>query len=63
MEVATATKSSQQNRAIRHLIALAKRAAELNAELQSEHVVGTPKWHAHESIDDKLHDMLTALGD
>ena len=38
-----------------------KKAAELNAEIQAKYVVGSPEWHKHETIDDRLFDALTAL--
>lgn len=35
----------------------------LNAAMQAKHAVGTPEWHAHETIDDRLHDVSCALGE
>jgi hypothetical protein len=37
-------------------------ARKLNDQMQKA-AVGTPEWHMHETIDDRLHDALTALGD
>lgn len=40
-----------------------KAAQAENAGLQESHLIGSPVWHRHETIDDRLHDTLTALGD
>lgn len=45
--------------AIEHI----KAAQLLNAKLQELNAVGTNDWHCHETIDDRLHDALTKLGD
>lgn len=37
-------------------------AQQLNAQMQRAHEPGTSAWHHHETIDDKLHDALAALG-
>jgi hypothetical protein len=33
-----------------------------NRELQQKCTPGSPDWHRHETIDDKLHESLAALG-
>ena len=33
-----------------------------NAELQRKAAPGSPDWQRHETIDDKLHEAITALG-
>lgn len=40
-----------------------KQAAEANAELQAEFAVGSTTWHKHETVDDRINDVLTLLGD
>lgn len=40
-----------------------KEAQRINAEMQALYRAGSAQWHQHETIDDKLHDALTALGD
>lgn len=37
-------------------------AQKLNESMQRSHKPGDPAWHLHETIDDKLHDALAALG-
>lgn len=45
--------------AIWHLLEAKKR----NDAEQEKHKPGTPAWHAHETIDDRLHDALSELGE
>jgi len=33
-----------------------------NAELQRKAAPGSPDWHRHETIDDRLHEAIAALG-
>lgn len=33
-----------------------------NRELQRKCTPGSPDWHRHETIDDRLHEVLGALG-
>lgn len=40
-----------------------KIAQEMNAGLQRKTESGSEGWHAHESIDDRLHASLALLGD
>jgi hypothetical protein len=40
-----------------------KAAQEMNAGLQRKTESGSESWHAHESIDDRLHAALGLLGD
>lgn len=44
-------------------IELIQNAQKLNEAFQKKTVIGSTEWHAHETIDDKLHDALTLLGD
>lgn len=44
-------------------IAAVNEAKKLNDQLQAQYKTDTAQWHQCESIDDKLHDALTALGD
>jgi hypothetical protein len=37
-------------------------AQKLNETMQKKHVEGSPDWHMHETIDDKIHDALSKLG-
>lgn len=47
------------DRAVREV----KQAANLASELQDQKDFGSSEWHQLETIDDRLHDALTALGD
>lgn len=38
-------------------------AQKLNEAMQKKHAPGSPDWHMHESIDDRIHDVLSLLGD
>ena len=38
-------------------------AQQRNAELQKTFKAGTPNWHSCETVDDKIHEALTLLGD
>ena len=40
-----------------------KMAQAFNTAQQELCVLGAPDWHRHETIDDRLHDALAALGD
>lgn len=35
---------------------------QINDNMQRAERVGSPDWHKHESIDDRLHEVLAALG-
>lgn len=56
---ATAKLESTAKQAIGKLL----EAQKLNAGMQKKHEAGTPDWHMHETIDDRIHDALSALGD
>lgn len=38
------------------------KAQQMNRNMQRSHAPGSDAWHTHETIDDKLHDALGALG-
>lgn len=38
-------------------------AKKINDTMQKKHEQGAPDWHMHESIDDRIHEALSALGD
>jgi hypothetical protein len=38
-------------------------AQQLNDQMQRQHQPGTTPWHHHETIDDRLHEALAALGE
>lgn len=40
-----------------------RKAVRLVADLQADCVIGDSLWHKLETIDDRLHDALTKLGD
>lgn len=40
-----------------------KKIKELNDEVQNTYPMGSNPWHAHETLDDILFDMLGDLGD
>lgn len=48
---------------IDQVIALLKEAKEKNDALQFKTVTGSPEWHSHETVDDKIHEALALLGD
>lgn len=52
----TVTECTQN--AIWHL----QQAQKRNSAMQEKHKAGTPEWHNHESIDDRLHDALSEMG-
>ena len=39
------------------------KAEKMNKQLQSQFAVGSPSWQMCESIDDKLHEVFTLLGE
>lgn len=49
----------QVNTAIVHV----KTAQDLVDKAQGQFELGSPEWHRLETVDDRLHDALTALGD
>lgn len=49
--------------ALRTAIAALRSAQQMNESLQKKVVHGSSDWHVFESIDDKIHDALTLLGD
>lgn len=51
------------SQSVMRAIAAVNEAKKLNDQLQAQYKTGTSQWHQCESIDDKLHDALTALGD
>lgn len=44
-------------------IAKLHEAQKLNEGMQKRHAAGAPDWHMHETIDDRIHDALSLLGD
>lgn len=57
---ATVTGASQS---VMRAIEAVNTAKKLNDQMQAQYKTGTAQWHQCESIDDKLHEALTALGD
>lgn len=48
---------------INEVIEHVNNARKRNDQLQEAHKVSSAEWHAHETIDDELHNALTKLGD
>jgi len=49
--------------ALAMVVALIHNAQQINAEMQAKTTQGSPEWHRHEDLDDKLHNALEHLGD
>lgn len=45
------------------LVQTVKEAQAKNSDMQEKVEFGSAEWHLHETVDDKLHDALTLLGD
>ncbi len=45
------------------VIAKLQEAQRMNDGMQKAHALGSPKWHTHESIDDRIHEALSLLGE